>query len=527
MPETARSIWDRHKHSRGATPSGGTLTAHEIADWRRFGAHPRHGTAAIKRLTEIGRAAYGDIAAAYGDKRQARAARKAGDEAAAALLSKYDAAKRALPAEMPSGVFGSALDDSLDTHSGTALLDIDGLPSAQDAADLRAALGACLEVERAWVTLSGLGAQAIVRISPNPQSVDGIGVNMRPPVLVARLHSEFAYPAVMDWAKRKFGDGLNRRGLDVDHPDRAQRPIDFQTGTLAHKSAIIYDPDIRTDHIDGAGAIQWDAAAALEELVARHRQGAALDDGQSLGGDFRMSDYRRMLMSVKDPGDRDGYVRVVNAAKRVGLSREDIEAWSAGFYEQGYILRRWDGFDKRKSGDVVGAGTLIHMAIADGYKPPTALARVSGAADYAPPPTDAATRRRCSDCGLWRDSDLYHEWDNCSPPPPDYAADMDAMVARARAATSSYAPAPDYTLPVAQIDEWRSMGDDALAQELAAYRDAGDDECVAAIRQIQAERGGAKGQPMGIGSRLWDSARMPRTAGGAPHPDLPEQKGGI
>ena len=512
MSDILRSIWERHKHGRGDAPTGGSLTAYEIADWRRSGVHPRRGTAAVKRLTEIGRAAYGDIAAAYGDKRQARAARKAGDEAAAALLSKYDAAKRAMPAEMPSGAFRSALDDSLDTHSGTALLDIDGLPSAQDAADLRAALGACLEVERAWVTLSGLGAQAIVRVSPNPQAVDGIGVNMRPPVLVARLHSEFAYPAVMDWAKRKFGAGLRKRGLDVDHPDRAQRPIDFQTGTLAHKSAVIYDPDIRTDHIDGAGAIRWDAAAALEEIAARHRQAAALGEGMGDGADFQMSDYRRMLMSIKDPGDRDGYVRVVNAAKRTGLSREDIEAWSAGFYEQGYILRRWDGFDKRRSGDVVDVGTLIHMAIADGYKPPTPLARSSGAADYAPPPQKSAIRRRCSDCGLWRDADLYHEWDRCSPSAPDYAADMDAMVARARASAAAYAPAPDYSLPAAQISEWRSMDDGALAQELAAYRDAGDDECVAEICRIQADRDAAK-------------ERMPRTAGGAPHPDLPERKG--
>ena len=321
----------------------------------------------MKRLAAEGRASFAQIVARYGDRRAAKAARREGDAAADELLRHYDDIKRRLPAEMPAGIFSGAEETSLQTHSGIALIDFDGLPSESDAAAIRDMLGERPEVSSAWITLSGYGAQAHVRITPNPQSV--AEESLMPIHAVAALHRDGAYPAVMAWAKREFGEWLSARGLDVDHPQKELRPIDAQCGTLPHKSAVAHDPGIRADHLDGADAIAWDAAAAVRALQAQEAPPPKppLDRAR-----LARDDYLRALGAIPVPQSYDDWNRILLAAKAAGLSADDVERWSAGgaAYKPGEVRRKWDIFDKRESGARVGAGTLIDTARRHGYRTP-------------------------------------------------------------------------------------------------------------------------------------------------------------
>ncbi len=377
----AVSVWNKHAV---ISPPDIVIAPLDYSRWIKTGAHPTLATTEVKRDTAKGQAAFARIAEAYGGKAQANAAKAAGDKTAAKLLDAYKRIKLQLPAATPAGVFAKNGNDGIITHAGFAPLDIDGLPSKADATELRAMLGACPEVARAWVTLSERGVQAIVRIAPNPQDV-AIAHSLSQSD-IAGLHKDGAYPQVFAWAARKFGAWLLERGLDVDDADTDKRPIDAAAAALSHKSAVVHDPDAIDTHIDGNAAVDWDADAYIAELQARgekkarqrkaaqaRKRGGGYSGGS--GGALPITELERAFNFIPVPQPFAEWRDCLLAARNAGLSAEFMEAWSAGGakYEVGEVVDgKFVDFAKPDKGNanVVGAGSIIKWARDGGYETP-------------------------------------------------------------------------------------------------------------------------------------------------------------
>lgn len=86
------------------------------------------------------------------------------DAAEAGADAAKDAAKGRLPGFTPSGRFTARKKDGLAVHSGVVVADLDHLPSREDAARTRDALAQDAHVVAAFVSPSGRGVKALVRV---------------------------------------------------------------------------------------------------------------------------------------------------------------------------------------------------------------------------------------------------------------------------------------------------------------------------------------------------------------------------
>jgi hypothetical protein len=89
-----------------------------------------------------------------------REAVEAGNDAA------KEEAKGRLPAFTPSGAFSVRRKDGLSSHSGMIVADIDGLPTEAEAVKVRDTLARDVHVHAAFISPSGRGVKALVRVDP-------------------------------------------------------------------------------------------------------------------------------------------------------------------------------------------------------------------------------------------------------------------------------------------------------------------------------------------------------------------------
>jgi len=99
------------------------------------------------------------------------------------------------------------------------------------------------------------------------------------------------------------------------------------------------------------------------------------------------TEQARDALQTIDPGcDRQTWVKVMASAKAAGLDVDDVTAWSAtagNFSGERDVMNAWRSIDERGA---VQAGTLFHMARANGWKP--------SQTDKRPPPARAPTQPR-------------------------------------------------------------------------------------------------------------------------------------
>ena len=365
------SVFKRHKVTLTDTPEW-LLTPAELVDWIATGRNPKRGDVDVHDETLKGADLILKLAAHHGGKAGAKAARKRARDAAKAhnpvdptdaeadaLLSEYEASKNRKPAAM-QGEAEARSADALIAHSGIAVVDVDGLQTRKAAESARDRLGACPETQCAWLSSSRHGAQARVRIAPNPWAVAQdapadtlLRLNLNATKLTAALHREAFTEAVEPW----FAElGIDGGSLDMGYASN----LKFH--------AVTYDADAVATYMDGAAAIAWDSAAALERIAARiqkqrHAQAdAAADDAD---GGFTLADYQSALWAI-DPSGHDKRVRVAAGAKSAGVSEDEVRRWSDSARAGWLTPNRWAGLDNLN----YTAGTLIHIAREDGWQPP-------------------------------------------------------------------------------------------------------------------------------------------------------------
>lgn len=122
-----------------------------------------------------------------------RAAVEAGDNAA------KDTAKGRLPGFTAGGCFSARRKDGLAVHSGLVVTDLDHLPSPEDAARVRDALAHDAHVVAAFVSPSGLGVKALVRVEPCADAAE----------------HEAAFAALLEHFAQEHGINLDTSGKDV------------------------------------------------------------------------------------------------------------------------------------------------------------------------------------------------------------------------------------------------------------------------------------------------------------------------
>lgn len=114
----------------------------------------------------------------------------------------------------------------------------------------------------------------------------------------------------------------------------------------------------------------------------------------------------RDALQAIDPGcDRQTWVKVMAGAKAAGLDVDDVTAWSAtagNFTGERDVMNAWRSIDERGA---VQAGTLFHMARANGWKPQQDANRPTPARAPAPArkePPRAAIRPGMSAAEVWQ-----------------------------------------------------------------------------------------------------------------------------
>ena len=110
-----------------------------------------------------------------------------------------DAAKRSLPGFTPAGLFSVRRKDGLQTHSCLVVADVDKLASAADAAKLRDGLAHDPHTQAAFVSPSGLGVKALVRVESCADGAD----------------HEAAFAALVTHYADEFGVNLDTSGKDA------------------------------------------------------------------------------------------------------------------------------------------------------------------------------------------------------------------------------------------------------------------------------------------------------------------------
>lgn len=243
-----------------------------------------------------------------------------------------------LPAVTFSGTFprGKRKAAHLATHSGLVTLDIDGLTTDQ-IPDVLSELAQMPHIVLAFVSPSGAGIKAILRVNPIPQN---------------DTEHKGAYQACLDYIEtlaEEYGFEIDTSGKDCS-----------RLCYLAHDPLVI----VHTD----APPIDWDADAWFE--AERQREERAEKKSVSAGDfpadiealayiprDVEYEDWRNIGMAIKAAGLPLSVWRDWNHGQRLSSS--------SGWINED-LNRYWDSF--KRTG--ITWGTVVHLAEQHGYTPP-------------------------------------------------------------------------------------------------------------------------------------------------------------
>ena len=274
-------------------------------------------------------------------------------EQKAAEARKNGHKRRAFPAITPGGVFRKRTNAGLVEGSGCVVLDFDDVP---DAAALSRRLAAHPAICLAFVSPSGVGAKAIVRVTPVPATNDEHGHAFD---AAARVYEEWTGRAVdpsgRDVARLCFlaHDPAATCNLQAEPIPWEQHP----PPAPARSST----PDREVDR-------EWDRAVVLEALES-------LDP-----------------CTLRTP-----WIAIGAALHAAGFPFAVWRDWSARCpdkFDERAMRRDWDGFRADRTGGA-GPGTIIYLAKKTGWRPPvrgaaaamsaSASAGASTAASAIPP----------------------------------------------------------------------------------------------------------------------------------------------
>ena len=243
----------------------------------------------------------------------------------------YDREKEKLPAVAFSGIFLRRKADALKIHSGLVTIDIDDLP-LDDIPYLLSQLAQMPEVLLAFVSPSGAGIKAIVRVDPIPNN---------------DLEHKGAYQACLEF----FDDLATEYDFEIDTSGKDCSRLCF----LAHDPLLILHTD--------APFIDWDREAWLTAEKEKQDRFAA-DAKIAYTGDVDIT-----ALDHIDPNDLDynQWLSVLTACKIAGLSWQQADAWSqrGGVrYSAGEVENRWHGLNLD-----VSWGAVVNLAKLNGFKP--------------------------------------------------------------------------------------------------------------------------------------------------------------
>ncbi len=318
------SLFQRATHSK--QPTGDPVTLAEVHD-RIVGRSLAAVTKEARKNQERVRAA-------------APAGRKAAEE------RKKGHKETAFPAITPAGVFNKRTNAGLAEGSGCVVLDFDDVP---DAATLSRRLAAHPATCLAFVSPSGAGAKAIVRVTPVPTTNDEHGHALD---AAARVYEEWT-------------------GCAVDPSGRDVARLCF----LAHDPHATCNPQ--------AEPVPWD-----QRPPPAPARSSAPD--REVDQEWDHTVIREALDQLDPCSLRTPWITVGAVLHAAGLPFAVWRDWSARcpekFDEEG-MRRDWDGFQADRPGGA-GPGTIIYLAKQAGWRPP-----VRGAAGTrAPAPASSPLR---------------------------------------------------------------------------------------------------------------------------------------
>ena len=262
-----------------------------------------------------------------------------------------------LPAVIFSGTFPEYKRKAkyLSQHSGLVVLDVDGL-TAEQRPVLLAELAQHPYIRLAFVSPSGVGIKAIVRVDPIPTN---------------DLEHKGAYQACLDF----FDDLATEYNFDIDTSGKDCSRLCY----LAHDTRLIVHPDVP--------AIEWDRDAWIAaEKAKQARFEADAHIAYTGEADVKAIDFI-------DPNDLDynQWLSVITACKQAGLSLAQADAWSrrGGVrYQEGEVESRWQGLHLN-----VSWGAVVNLAKSNGYIPPPRPKRYAIDTEHEHDTSDIDTER--------------------------------------------------------------------------------------------------------------------------------------
>ena len=243
-----------------------------------------------------------------------------------------------LPAATFSGTFpkGKRKAEHLDQHSGLIGIDIDHLPTEQ-IPDLLAELAQMPHVVFAFVSPSGVGIKAVVRVDPIPRNA---------------FEHKGAYQACLDF----FGNLAETYGFSIDTSGSDCSRLSY----LAHFSLVTLHTDPRT--------ISWDREAWIAAETARHARFDTAKTQFTGEADLEALDDIDPLSL-----DYEGWRNVGMAIKDAGFGVEVFEKWTGGQRKRSTgeiinedIRKHWN----RYNSEGITWASVVHLAKQNGYKPP-------------------------------------------------------------------------------------------------------------------------------------------------------------
>ena len=239
-----------------------------------------------------------------------------------------------LPAVTFSGTFPNRKRRAkqLSQHSGLVTIDIDNL-TPNDTADLLAELAQMPQVVLAFVSPSGMGIKAIVRVDPIPQDA---------------LEHKGAFKDCADF----FDDLATEYEFEIDTSGKDCSRLCY----LSHDPLAIFHT--------AAPVIQWDKDEWLAAETEKQQRFEA-DTKIPYEGEVDIT-----ALDHIDPNDLDynQWLSVITACKIAGISWQQADAWSqrGGVrYTVGEIESRWHGLNLD-----VSWGAVVNLAKQNGYIPP-------------------------------------------------------------------------------------------------------------------------------------------------------------
>ena len=320
--------------TRSKQPAGDPLTLAEV--------HERIVGQSLAAPTRTARENQERVRTASPEKREAAEAQKNGHK------------QRAFPAITPAGVFHERSNTGLAEGSGCVVLDFDDMP---DAAAFSRRLAAHPATCLAFVSPSGAGAKAIVRVTPVPTTND-------------------AHGHAFDAAARVYEEWTGRA---VDPSGRDVARLCF----LAHDPAATCNPK--------AEPIPWD-----QRPPPAPARSSAPD--REVDREWDRAVVREALDQLDPCSLRTPWITIGAVLHAAGLSFDVWRDWSARcpekFDEEG-MRRDWDGFQADRPGGA-GPGTIIYLAKKTGWRPP-----VRGAAAMSAPASAGASTAASAIPPLW------------------------------------------------------------------------------------------------------------------------------